>query len=210
MGRERLKEFALTEEQQKTATKWYEHARRITIDWAARKNAIWCLNDLLSAAGWAVVRCIIGYDRAKVKSDDPRAFSKYLSVALKNALYTELLNVTGFKLREHKDRPEQGKYVTIFVNLEDDLFDDSVEKSKDQRIKTNAVVEDKGFAWVAFKDFIEKASGKINERDIEILIDLYVYDMTLQEVADEYGYTRQWAQQKRDRLLRILRKSLLK
>lgn len=177
----------LTSEQQQFTLKWYEYAMNVTRGWAAKNGAFWCLDELASVAGLTLVRCVFRYSEKLAMRVN--GFSTYLySSLIKN------FRVAVMLARGYKKVGQKGCWENPFNEFED--------------VEYVCLVDDeKTFAELDF-DRVLDSSRLLKESDKRMLRMLFVYDMSMAEVAREFNCSREYVRQKKERALKVLKKVL--
>jgi len=178
----------LTKEQQELALQWYQYSINMTRGWAAKNNAFWCIDELMSIAALTLVRCSFRYS-AKLASV-ANGFNTYLySSLLKN------FKVTLYFAKGYKKIGRDVKWVNPFVEMEDD------------HVYKNYVCdgEDEISSELDF-DNILNLSRLLRETDKKVLKLLFIKDMSMAEAARELNCTRENIRQRKSRALDLLRK----
>lgn len=181
----------LTEKQIKLAEEWYLYSIKVTMKWAVNRDALWCIDELKSAAGFIVTRCALKY-----QENHGEKFITYLTSSLFRFLPMQYALFKGYKPLK-KERA----WYSIFVEMEKDISE------MDFLMEMEDITNRHIFANMDFEEIL-KMSKTLKERDKEIARDLFVRELNGQEIADKRNCSREFIRQRKDKIIKTFRKIL--
>lgn len=179
----------MTEEQKNIANENYDYAKALAYGWAKRKEAMWCIDEIISMAGIILLRTTLNYNVQK-----NTAFKTYLYQALENSLSLAVL----FAGKGKKNK--KGDLVSLFCNLEDN----PAEIERMHLASSDGGMQD-AISKLEFEEILS-LTKKLNEKDKEILRYLFIDELTDSEISRKIGCTREAIRQRKERIFDKIKK----